>query len=1596
MNARMGAIGSRLAGLIVGMALCVFLLAEGITREVPYGGLEGKITMAENGRTLANVDVVLREIHHYDWEALEKLPEERKPKSYFEWTDDEGRFRFHNVKAGEYFLQAHSSAHSLEPTYVSIREGKAVENDYELEPEPPNLSVYSNQHVFRPSEKLELQIHGFVPDASLHFTIYRLDLPKLRAVRSLYQLFEPLTHEARDGAQKSKLLTNKVMELDKPITQKTPEGTFQEFFRMPTLPEGDYWIECSADGAATGAAPLIKDLSEGAWISVSKIGLVTKTTGSELVCWVADLDTGAPVSGATILVPKKDKFVPSGKTGANGILRLPLEEGNQEIAMATLGGSSALIGFYGGYGSPENSRVVLYTDRPIYRPGDEVQFKGIVRGIQGANYALPGAKNVTIEIRDSSETLLEKRTLPLSQMGTFFGSFGTNREAEPGMYSITTKYGEEESTDRIEIAAYRKPEYKVTLRPEKGTYVKGDTVKFLLECQYYYGSPVAGAKVEAHFNRSPHWEWVGVDEEDAFDFEEYEEEGGGDYYGGEYIEDVSATTDENGRAVIELDTSKVNVFSQDEWYAGADTDLSLWVDVTDGDKYCSGDSSVVVARGDVQLGVHATNHVLDVGKPLPIEVTVMRPDGKTPVSGAQVKLVSGYEVWAGVDSQFKYQETLFVTTGPDGKVTATFTPKHSGSLQIRGEVTDSRGNKVKANEWTYISGEPLADSGPPKQGLTLQLDRARYAVGDACRAVVTTDKPGGYALLTVEADRVYSTQILRLDKAVNEVRIPVLESYRPNVYIAVCSVYQKSFSSTKRRLKINMDAKTLQVKVTSNKAVYEPGETATYTVRTADMSGRPQPAEVSLGVVDEAIYDIAEDTTDILGSFYPVRSHSVQTNYSFEEVYLDGGDKAPKDIQIRSDFKDTAFWNPIIQTGPTGTATVQVKLPDNLTSWRATAVAVTGDTSVGMTTANVRAKKDLMVRLQTPRYLVQGDTHQLLAMVTNESGSDANVNVLLDSPPLPVKGDLRQSVRVPNGGTRSIEWTLSTPKTGDQTLTVKAWIDGGASDGERKTIEVQPHGRLFVDSMTGDIQDQAVRRFQLRPGADPNTGSLKIAVSPTLASSLVQSLDSLIDYPYGCVEQTMSRFMPTVVVAKAVKDAGIPGFKRMQEVPRIVADSLTRLKRMQHGDGAWGWWENDDSEMFMTSLVLEGLYRSTEAGYPARGISVKPALDWLEKQVVSPLRSERDWYYHNDVTGRLYACYALARYGRAKGATTGLAYVPIQQVGPYESAMLALTYHALGAEYTGLRDQALKLLVGSALESNGMAHWPERYWGVETTARCLAALAEVNPHHPLISKVVRYLMMNRTCDGWYSTRDTSYVIVALTEFWRASGGIATEGHVTVRLNGREVKAMDLSPTSIFDPDLQVYVPLGQLQRGENRIEFTNSGKGTCYFTVQLRQTVVEDRLSALTTGAGLEIARANYLLSPQRLDDGTLKLMPGKDAVTQVDRGDILQCQVTINNQNAVHFAMIEVPVPSNCRVVERTSVGWDEEWYYPYQSIAIKDDRVSLFVDHLDPGSHTYEFTMRAEKPGRASALPATVFNMYDPGIRASSSESPLEVRAK
>jgi uncharacterized protein YfaS (alpha-2-macroglobulin family) len=677
-------------------------------------------------------------------------------------------------------------------------------------------------------------------------------------------------------------------------------------------------------------------------------------------------------------------------------------------------------------------------------------------------------------------------------------------------------------------------------------------------------------------------------------------------------------------------------------------------------------------------------------------------------------------------------------------------------------------------------------------------------------------------------------------------------------------------------------------------------------------------------------------------------------------------------IQVRSDFRSTILWQPDVRTDDNGNATVKVKYPDSLTTWSATARAVTAANQFGIGDTSTRTKQPLIVRLEAPRFFVVGDQVTVSGVINNNTDQSMLVGPSLTAEGLTVGGLVvngkavkgeQARVEIKANSEVRVDWFVSVGYAGDAKLKVEARGDKYA-DAMERTYTVYEHGIEKFLSRSGKMRGDSVTvKLDIPKERRPESTTLSVQVAPSMATTMLDALPYLIDYPYGCTEQTMSRFLPAAITAKTLRDLGLKpetamnkifggieqstaiathpkGKHDLSELDAITKQSLDRLYNFQHSDGGWGWWKEGDSDHFMTAYVVWGMTLAQQAGINVKPDVLSNAAAFLDKELV-----EEETSY--DV--QAWMLYALASYhARQKPGEVG----PFQtkafnnlwtnrdRLNAYTRALLALSAHDFG-----FNDQAKTLIqnlengvkidtapdvsiVQTGAQSSdpsviGTAHWGEDgiYWrwsdgGIEATSFALRAMLEIDPANKLIEPVTNWLIKNRRGAQWSNTRDTAIVVMTLDEYLRTTKEIQPQMGYELLVNGKSIASKQIGAVDALSAPTQFEIPREVIRDGINEITIRRqSGAGPIYFSAQSKFFSLEEPL----TPAGNEIfVRRQYfkLVNHQTLLKGYVsERVPLNDGET-VKSGERVETVLTIEAKNNYDYLLFEDLKPSGLEAV--------------------------------------------------------------------------------
>ncbi len=878
------------------------------------------------------------------------------------------------------------------------------------------------------------------------------------------------------------------------------------------LGPGYYFIGMSADPVARTTR-----YNRGAIFIVAPDNMTLKVSQSEALAWLVDQETGLPVPHIPVVFYNdKMAVVGQAQTDEDGMAYIQnvasvayaRSDDSAHLAMAALewgsGVSEGQFGIWTDFYSPVSSNFAyVYTDRALYRPGQTVFYKGILRSNDDLHYSLPSLKKVDVTIENDQGKLYEGEA-SLSEDGSFSGNFQLGADAQVGNYDISVSQAAGDGTSLggvpFRVAEYSKPEFQVTTSVTPGTAVVGDPVKFSLQAAYYSGGNVSNGQVDWFMETTP-MDYNPPDQYNQYSFSDYDYSNYYAYDNGpsnnSVIQNGSGSTDASGHFELAQSANLNNNNTSQQ--------TTFSVNVTDVGGNLVGDhTSLIVYSSALHPGIRTDDYVGIQGQAQTFHIVVLDLNGQ-PVASEAVSVQIVNQQWFSVVKQDENGVSQWVTsvknipvstvsavTDASGLAQVTFTPSQGGEYKAIVNVTDSQGRKSKASSYLWISSTGYI-AWPQTNDRSFQLipDKKTYNPGDTARILIAQPFQGEvYALLTLERGHIYEKKVLKLDSNSTIYELPITADMAPIMYLSVTVVkgangpHPSDFKVGMASLNVNPSQQDLNISILSDKSSAQPGEDVTYTVVTKDLSGQPVQADVSLALIDKAALALApSNSLTPLAAFYPIRALGVATantivnnaedyNANYQETspsgeHSGGGGGKGNDnlgiITVREDFKDTAFWQAQVLTGTDGTARVTVTLPDNLTTWQMDARAVTDDTRVGEATQEILSTRPLSIQLQTPRFFVSGDQVQIGAVVHNTTAGALSVNVALTTAAgVTLQSEAAQTIQVPAQQQAYVTWDLTVQRDATRVDLVAQADGGGYSDSTRPTLATLPGQGLPV------------------------------------------------------------------------------------------------------------------------------------------------------------------------------------------------------------------------------------------------------------------------------------------------------------------------------------------------------------------------------------------------------------------------------------------------------------------------------------------------------------------------------------------------------
>jgi uncharacterized protein YfaS (alpha-2-macroglobulin family) len=1410
------------------------------------------------------------------------------------------------------------------------------------------------------------------------------------------------------------------------------------------------------------------------WLADTAI--VRKPMPDKSFYYVADAVTGAPLAKANVeFFAFRQRHIDGNRytidtkdsaelTDQNGQVLLPLAEdadGRQRefqwVAIATTPkGRLAYLGFHNVWRAPyydqqyNEIKTFAITDRPVYRPGQTVDFKFWIRQAQyddpspspspergGVKKGAFAHESFVVEIHNPKGEKVFTDTFTSDAYGGIAGKFELPADAALGQYQLLVV---NRGGGSFRVEEYKKPEFEVTVEAPKEPVMLGEKIKATIRAKYYFGSPVTEATVKYKVVRSEHsarwyppgpWDWLYGPGYWWFAYDY-------DWYPGwrswgrarpapwwyirpvpppEIVAEREVPIGDDGTVEVEIDTALAK-----EVHGDKDHRYSIQAEVVDQSRRTIvGSGEVLVARKPFEVFAWVDRGYYRAGDTITANFAARRIDGQ-PIEGTgKLRLL---KITYGNDAEHKPTETEVrswnLNTNAQGLAEIQLKASEKGQYRLSYRVTDKAEHEIEGGYLFTIIGDGFDGSEFQFNDLEIVPDKREYAPNDEVQLQINTNRRDSTVLLFLRpSNGAYQPPtVLRVTGKSTLAKTGVTAKDMPNFFVEAVTVANGKVHTEVREIHVPPAKRVLKMEVVPSATEYKPGQKAKVTLKLFDDEGKPFVGSTVLSVFDKSleyisggtnVADIKEffwkwrrehrpyletnldrwfanlvppekddpigkgrgmqslgvfgDTVDedlgsglekrrggralgfgggendrffALGAPAPMSAMAMDGAASRESSFaVEAPAAAPPsgpaqplvEPTIRSNFADTAFWAAALETNSDGLAEVEFDMPENLTAWRIRAWGMGQGTRVGEATTDVVTRKNLIVRMQAPRFFVETDEVVLSANVHNylPTAKQVTVKLELEGNTIELPSAAESTIEIPAGGEKRVDWRVKAVREGEAVLRMSALTDE-ESDAVQMTFPVYVHGMLKMDSYSGSLRPADEKgEFEVTVPSKRRSEDTRLEVrySPTLAGAMVDALPYLVDYPYGCTEQTLNRFLPAVITQQTLLKMGLDlnairekrtnlnaqeldptgagsgdprttraeGWKRYDrnpvfdeaELSKIVKAGVSRLTEMQLSDGGWGWFSGwgEQSTPHTTALVVHGLQVAKQNDVAIVPGVVERGIEWLKLYQEEQIRAlanvddkgnviDKNKPAKHDADNNDALVYMVLADSDVKSdAMRDHLYNDRTKLAVYGMALYGLALHK--------QQEADKLVmvmgnIGQYVvedDENQTAYLklPENIWWYwygseyEAHAYYLKLLVATDPKSEVAPRLVKYLVNNRKhATYWNSTRDTALVVEAFADYIKATGEDKPDLTVEVWVDGEKRKEVKINAENLFAFDNAFVLEGDALSAGAHKVELRKTGTGPLYWNGYLTNFTLEDDIRS--AGLELKVNRHYYKLTP--------------------------------------------------------------------------------------------------------------------------------------
>jgi len=1307
------------------------------------------------------------------------------------------------------------------------------------------------------------------------------------------------------------------------------------------------------------------------------------------------------------------------------------------------------------------------TAQGLYKVGDTIQYKIFVRDQNNQAFTLPPKEFYTLKVIDPKDQVVhEVKNLRLSDFGTLAGEFTVPKNAAVGWYQfkLQGKFPNDSETDnnprtwspmQVLVSDFTPASFRVQTVLNGQLFHLGDATQVNTSATLHAGGPYgnAQAKITATLTQT--------------DFHPTHPQTQGFYFN-TYVEDTSSEeTIYTFEGSVDQQGQLQTLFTLPKESKVLYGELTVESSVRDdrGKDIANRATARYVGR-DRLVGLKETSWLLTAGQAAKVLIVVTdefgNPVTNTPIhtqiereeiKAARVKgpgnayLTQYNYVWVATD----HCEAISQTT----PVTCTFTPPQAGEYKITATVTDHHGRSHSSELWQWATGEgSVVWETSPDNNLEIKAEKASYQVGETARYVVKNPYPGARALITVERFGTIKNWVTTFKDSIEVVEIPVEPDYVPGFFVSVSVMSPRvekpldrdqvdlgkpAFRMGYAKTMVSDPYKELVIDIHSDQPEYRPRQPVTVNlqVKTRQPEVQPQPLELAVTVLDEAVFDLisqGRDYFDPYKGFYSLDDLDVVNfdllmrlvgRQKFEKKGASAGGDGGLGPEMRSLFKYVSYWNPALPTDAKGQAQIQFTAPDNLTGWRVLALAVTPTDRMGLGEGTFKVNQPIEIRQALPNQLLSGDTLQAGFTVMNrtEKARELKIDLTATGPVTLLETAQTQQLLKTAPFKRYPIW-LPLKATAEGTIEFKVLAnDGEVQDGLSTTLPVhKPRSLDTVATYGTTVQNQVMEAVEFPKEIYPDAGGLTVLASPTVIGGIEGAFEYMRDYPYACWEQKLSKGVMAAHYQSL--QAYLPATLSWPESQTLATETLKLATEFQAPNGGMSLWRPEDDHVnpYLSAYTALAFNWLRDRHYP-----VPDAVEnKLHEYLLSLLRRDvmPDFYSKGMASSvRAVALAALAKSGKIARADLKRYQLQVKNMDLFGKTMfLAAALQVPNTE--SLRTEVVKTILSHSDQTAGRISFQEKLTdeyshlfssSLRTQCAILSTLVEYDKvaKDDLVSdipvKLIRNITQLRKNQGhWENTQENLFCMNALIEFAKVYE--RTVPAMTVRAWLDTDKLGEGGFNDVKNPPLSFHHALTAHDPGRQaQVKLEREGQGRVYYSVRLAYAPKAEVMQPVN--AGIEVNREYQV---KREGQWVLLKSP-----MSIKTGELIRIDLYVSLPAPRYFVVVDDPVPGGLEPVNRDlgtasqadakeaqgeyagGAFWfsHDDWqeyeteFWSFYHKELRHDAARFYADYLPAGNYHLAYVAQAIAPGEFRVMPTHTEEMYEPEVYGKSAAAILKV---